>query len=79
MPTIVLDDGRVARWSKTVADGNWWAAEVDGAIAGNQLSYPPQVLVRLKNRSGHRPVSSAVPRRTVPKPVWGVLPTQNGR
>jgi GNAT superfamily N-acetyltransferase len=34
MPAMVLDDGRVARWSETVADGNWWVAEVDGAIAG---------------------------------------------
>jgi GNAT superfamily N-acetyltransferase len=34
MPAMVLDDGRVGRWSETVADGNWWVAEVDGAIAG---------------------------------------------
>lgn len=34
MPVMVLDDGRVARWSKTVADGNWWVAEIDNAIAG---------------------------------------------
>lgn len=34
MPVAVLDEGRVARWSATVADGNWWVAEVDGALAG---------------------------------------------
>lgn len=34
MPAMVLDDGRVARWSKTVADGNWWVAEIDQTIAG---------------------------------------------
>ncbi|GAA1609803.1 MULTISPECIES: GNAT family N-acetyltransferase [Kribbella] len=34
MPTAVLDDRRVARWTETVANGNWWVAEVDGAIAG---------------------------------------------
>jgi GNAT superfamily N-acetyltransferase len=34
MPVAVLDDGRIARWSATLADGNWWVAEVDGSIAG---------------------------------------------
>jgi N-acetylglutamate synthase-like GNAT family acetyltransferase len=34
MPTAVLNDGRIARWSETLADGNWWVAEVDGLIAG---------------------------------------------
>ena len=34
MPTAVLDDGRIARWSETLAGGNWWVAEVGGVIAG---------------------------------------------
>ncbi|WP_350278669.1 GNAT family N-acetyltransferase [Kribbella sp. HUAS MG21] len=34
MPVAVLDDARVARWSATVADGNWWVAELDGLVAG---------------------------------------------
>lgn len=34
MPPAVLDDARVARWTETVADGNWWVAEVDRVVAG---------------------------------------------
>ncbi len=34
MPAITADDGRIARWSETLAGGNWWVAEVDGVIAG---------------------------------------------
>ncbi|MET9314754.1 GNAT family N-acetyltransferase [Kribbella sp. NPDC003505] len=34
MPTAVLDDARVARWSETLADGDWWVAEIDGVMAG---------------------------------------------
>ncbi|WP_166680163.1 GNAT family N-acetyltransferase [Kribbella pratensis] len=34
MPAAVLDDGRIARWSETLAGGNWWVAEVDGTVAG---------------------------------------------
>ena len=34
LPTAVLDDGRIARWTVTVAESNWWVAEVDGWIAG---------------------------------------------
>ena len=34
MPPAVLDDGRVVRWSNTLAEGNWWVAEVEGIIAG---------------------------------------------
>ncbi|HZX04738.1 GNAT family N-acetyltransferase [Kribbella sp.] len=34
MPVAVLDERRVARWTETVAGGNWWVAEVDGVLAG---------------------------------------------
>ncbi|WP_166658583.1 GNAT family N-acetyltransferase [Kribbella sp. VKM Ac-2571] len=34
MPAAVLDGGRIARWSETLAGGNWWVAEVDGTVAG---------------------------------------------
>lgn len=34
LPTAVLDSGRVARWTATVAGSNWWVAEVDGRMAG---------------------------------------------
>lgn len=34
MPPAVLDERRVARWQKTLADGNWWVAEVGGVVAG---------------------------------------------
>ncbi|MBP2355150.1 GNAT superfamily N-acetyltransferase [Kribbella aluminosa] len=34
MPVAVLDEGRIARWTQTVAGGNWWVAEAGGVIAG---------------------------------------------
>ena len=34
MPPIEVSDARVARWADTLADGNWWVAEVDGTMAG---------------------------------------------
>ena len=34
MPPIEVSDARIARWSDTLADGNWWVAEVDDTIAG---------------------------------------------
>ncbi|MGZ0148529.1 N-acetyltransferase family protein [Kribbella sp. WER1] len=34
MPPAVLDARRIAQWTATVADGNWWVAELDGTLAG---------------------------------------------
>ncbi|MGW7684226.1 hypothetical protein ACWGID_26020 [Kribbella sp. NPDC054772] len=37
MPPAVLDDGRIARWSTTLATGNWWVAE--NGPNGHQVAY----------------------------------------
>jgi GNAT superfamily N-acetyltransferase len=36
MPPITLDEARVQRWAKELADGrnSWWVAEVGGSIVG---------------------------------------------
>jgi GNAT superfamily N-acetyltransferase len=34
MPPIEVSDARIARWSDTLADGNWWVAELGNTIAG---------------------------------------------
>ena len=34
MPTAVLDDARVRRWTGELAEPRWWVAEVNGLIAG---------------------------------------------
>ncbi|WUJ75111.1 GNAT family N-acetyltransferase [Kribbella soli] len=34
MPPIEVSDARIARWTETLADGNWWVAELDDTIAG---------------------------------------------
>ena len=34
MPSIEVSDARIGRWADTLADGNWWVAEVNDTIAG---------------------------------------------
>ncbi|WP_371407235.1 GNAT family N-acetyltransferase [Kribbella sp. NBC_00662] len=34
MPTIEVSEARIARWSDTLAEGNWWVAEADNTIVG---------------------------------------------
>jgi GNAT superfamily N-acetyltransferase len=34
MPAAELDDGRITRWSNTLAEGNWWLAELEGVTTG---------------------------------------------